>query len=86
MRQVEFGGVDDGLARLVTTRYADRLSRVMGLPTAGASRLTSLGAATVLGLGQFVAGIIDHVALRVTGRKREFQTHKAFGEHDDGNE
>jgi hypothetical protein len=55
----------------------------MGLLTSGASGLAGLRSAAVLGLRQFVAGIIDHVLLGASCRSRDLKTHKVFGDHDE---
>jgi len=82
MRQVEFGSVHYSLAGLVAACYADGLRMVMGLLTSGASGLARLRSAPVLCLRQFVAGVINHILLRMTWRQWKLKTHKAFGEHD----
>jgi len=83
MRQIYLGGVHNLLAGLVAARYADGLGAVVGLLAAGASGFTGLRPAPVLGLRQFVAGVIDDVPLRTSWRKGDLRTGKALGEHDD---
>jgi len=67
VRQIQLGRVHDLLGRLVAAGDADGLSAVVGLRSAGASGLASLRAAAVLGLRQFVSGIIDDVGLGMRG-------------------
>src|SRR5208283_267902 len=86
MRQIYFRSVDNLLGGLVATRYADGLGAMVSLLAAGASGLACLRATAVLSLRQFVAGVIDHVPLRTSGRKRDLKTRKALGEHDDSNQ
>jgi len=83
MRQIYLGSVHNFLARLVAARYADGLGAVVGLLAAGASGLAGLRSAPVLGLRQFVAGVIDDVPFGMSWRQGELKTHEAFGEHDD---
>src|ERR1700687_3449344 len=83
MRQVYFGSVDNFLAGLVAARYANRLRAVMGLLTTGASGSARLRSAAVLSLRQFVAGIIDDVPLRTSGKSRDLKCGKVFGENDE---
>ena len=61
----------------------DGLRGVMGLLTAGAPRFAGLRSAAVLGLRQFVAGVIDNVLLGASGRSGDLKTHKVLGEHDE---
>jgi hypothetical protein len=86
MRQLELGSVHHGFTGLVAARYADGLRGVVGLPTTGASSFTSLCAASILRLRQFVAGVIDHVPLRVSWGERKFETDKVFGDYDHGDQ
>ena len=83
MRQIYFGSIHNFLAGLVAAGNADGLGAVVGLLTAGASGLARLRATPVLGLRQFVAGVVDDVLLGASWRKREFKTHKVFREQDD---
>jgi hypothetical protein len=83
MRQIYLGSVHNFLARLVAARYADGLGAVVGLLAAGASGLAGLRSAPVLGLRQFVAGVIDDVPLEAGCRSGGLKTLKALGEHDD---
>ena len=83
MRQIHLGGVDNLFARFISAHYADGLRVVVGLLTAGASGLAGLRAAPVLGLRQFVAGVIDDVPLGTSWRSEGLQTGKAFGDHDE---
>jgi len=83
MWQIYLGSVHYSFARLVTARYADGLGAVVGLLTSGASRLAGLRSALVLGLREFVAGVIDYVLLGASGRSGDLKTHKVFGEHDE---
>ena len=85
MRQIDLGSVHNFLDGLIAARHADGLGAMVGLLTSGASRLASLGSASVLGLRQLVGGIIDDVPLQTNGRRRHLQTRKTFGEHDDRN-
>ena len=55
---------------LVASRHADGLGTVVGLLAAGASRLAGFRAAAVVGLGEFVGGIVDHVVLLANGGPR----------------
>jgi len=82
MRQVKFGSVDDGFARFVATSYADGLRMMVGLLASGASGFARLRSAAVFRLRQFVAGVINYVLLWMSWRQRQFETDKAFGEHD----
>ena len=50
MRQIDLGSVYNFLDGLVAARHADGLGAMVGLLTSGASRLASLGSASVLGL------------------------------------
>ena len=83
MRQIDLGSVHNFLDGLVAARHADSLGAVVGLLTAGASRVAGLGSASVLGLREFVGGVIDDVPLQTNWRSRHLKTGKAFGEHDD---
>ena len=83
MRQIDLGSVHNFLDGLIAARHADGLGAVVGLLTAGESRLASLGSASVLGLRQLVGGVIDDVPLQTNGRSRQLKTRKTFGEHDD---
>ena len=58
----------------------------MGLLTAGASGLTGLRSASVLGLRQFVAGVIDDIPLGTSERSLDLKSRKVFGEHDERDE
>ena len=71
MRQIHLGSVHNFFAGLIAARYADGLRAMVGLLTAGASGLAGLRAAAVLGLRQFVAGIIDDVPLQTSWRSGE---------------
>ena len=83
MRQIYLGSVHNFFAGLVAARYADGLRAVVGLLAAGASGLAGLRAAPVLGLREFVAGVVDHVPLRTSWRSGDLKTHKAFRQYDD---
>src|SRR5208282_2692938 len=83
MRQIYLGSVHNLLGGRRTVKYKDGLRAVVGLLAAGASGLTGLRSAPVLGLRQFVAGVIDDVPLGTSWRKGHLKTGKAFGEHDD---
>jgi hypothetical protein len=83
VRQIHLGSVHNFLAGLIAARYADGLCAMVGLLTAGASGLAGLRAAPVLGLRQFVAGVIDDVPLEAGWRSGGLKTLKALGEHDD---
>jgi len=83
MRQIYLGSVHNFLAGLVAARHADGLRAVVGLLTTGASGLAGLRAAPVLGLRQFVTGVINDVPLGTSWRSGELKTRKALGEHDD---
>ncbi len=85
MRQIDLGSVHNFLRGLVAARHADGLGAVVGLLTSGASRVASLGSASVLGLRQLVRRVIDDVPLQTNWRSRHLKTRKVFGEHDDRN-
>jgi hypothetical protein len=82
MRQVQFGCVHYGFARLIAAGYADGLRVVVGLLASGASGFAGLRSPAVLRLRQFVAGVINYVLLRMTWGQGQFETDKALGKHD----
>src|ERR1019366_3488382 len=75
MRQIDFRSVHNFFAGLVAARYADGLRAVVGLLTSGASGLARLRAAAVLGLRQFVAGVVDDVPLGMIWAKGNLKSH-----------
>jgi hypothetical protein len=86
VRELELGSVGDRFGRLLAAGYVDGLRGVMSLPTSSASGFAGLSAAAIFGLRQFVAGVVDHIPLRMRGRKRHLHAEVALGKNDEHHE
>jgi len=75
------GSVHNSLAGLVAARYANRLSAVVGLLTAGASRLAGLRSAAVLVCAVRCRSNRSH-PVGDEWKSGDLKTHKVFGEHE----
>jgi hypothetical protein len=63
MRQIDLWRIDNLFRWRVAARHTDGLGSMVCLLAPGAPRRTRLRAASVAGLGQFVAAVINHVKL-----------------------
>jgi hypothetical protein len=86
MRKINFGSIHNFLDRRIATSHANNLRAVISFPPASPASLTRLRAALVAGLGQLIAGVVDHVELLARWKARDLNTGIAFGEDDDGDQ
>jgi hypothetical protein len=86
MRKINFRSIHNFLDRCIATSHANNLRVVMSFLSPSPASLTRLRAALVAGLGQLIAGVVDHVELMARWKGRDLNTGIAFGEDDDGDQ
>jgi hypothetical protein len=86
MRKIDLGSIYNFLDRCIATSHANNLRAVMSFLSPSPASLTRLRAALVAGLGQLIAGIVNHVELFAHWKGRDLNTGIAFGEDDDGDQ
>lgn len=85
MRKIYFGCVDDLFAGLVAACYADGLGVMASFHAAGAAGFAGLRSATIGGLREFGAGIIDDIPLRARRQRSRVELCDLVG-NENGND